>query len=94
MFNELKADAGPALVFELAHGLKGLGDYRSLYVNNTAPSILSTGQWSSCAEEIGKSRMEVPGRALDDKAQCKWSQQLSRQELQNFNARRMRSSSV
>ena len=27
MFNELKADAGPA------HGLKGLGDYRSLYVN-------------------------------------------------------------
>ena len=28
MFNELKADAGPA------HGLKGLGDYRSLYVNN------------------------------------------------------------
>ena len=28
MFNELKADAGPA------HGLKGLGDYRSMYVNN------------------------------------------------------------
>ena len=28
MFNELKSDAGPA------HGLKGLGDYRSLYVNN------------------------------------------------------------
>ena len=28
MFNELKADAGPA------HGSKGLGDYRSLYVNN------------------------------------------------------------
>ena len=28
MFNELKADAGSA------HGLKGLGDYRSLYVNN------------------------------------------------------------
>ncbi len=28
MFNELKADAGPA------HGLRGLGDYRSLYVNN------------------------------------------------------------
>ena len=28
MFNEVKADAGPA------HGLKGLGDYRSLYVNN------------------------------------------------------------
>ena len=28
MFNELKAEAGPA------HGLKGLGDYRSLYVNN------------------------------------------------------------
>ena len=28
LFNELKADAGPA------HGLKGLGDYRSLYVNN------------------------------------------------------------
>ena len=28
MFKELKADAGPA------HGLKGLGDYRSLYVNN------------------------------------------------------------
>ena len=28
MFNEMKADAGPA------HGLKGLGDYRSLYVNN------------------------------------------------------------
>ena len=28
MFNELKADAGPA------HGLKGLGDCRSLYVNN------------------------------------------------------------
>ena len=28
MFNELKAGAGPA------HGLKGLGDYRSLYVNN------------------------------------------------------------
>ena len=28
MFNELKADAGPA------HGLKGLGDYRLLYVNN------------------------------------------------------------
>ena len=28
MFNELKADAGPA------HGLNGLGDYRSLYVNN------------------------------------------------------------
>ena len=27
-FNEMKADAGPA------HGLKGLGDYRSLYVNN------------------------------------------------------------
>ena len=27
-FNELKADAGPA------RGLKGLGDYRSLYVNN------------------------------------------------------------
>eukprot|EP00891_Asterochloris_glomerata_P001634 jgi/Astpho2/1634/Aster-08270 len=28
LFNELKADAGPA------HSLKGLGDYRSLYVNN------------------------------------------------------------
>ena len=28
LFNDLKADAGPA------HGLKGLGDYRSLYVNN------------------------------------------------------------
>ena len=28
LFNELKADAGPAC------GLKGLGDYRSLYVNN------------------------------------------------------------
>ena len=28
MFNELKADAGPA------HGSKGLGNYRSLYVNN------------------------------------------------------------
>ena len=28
MFNEMKADAGPA------HGLKGLGDYSSLYVNN------------------------------------------------------------
>ena len=28
MFNELKADAGPA------HGLRGLGDYGSLYVNN------------------------------------------------------------
>ena len=28
MFNEMKADAGPA------HGLKGLGEYRSLYVNN------------------------------------------------------------
>ena len=28
VFNELEADAGPA------HGLKGLGDYRSLYVNN------------------------------------------------------------
>ena len=28
MFEELKAGAGPA------HGLKGLGDYRSLYVNN------------------------------------------------------------
>ena len=28
MFNESKADAGPA------HRLKGLGDYRSLYVNN------------------------------------------------------------
>ena len=28
LFNELKADAGPA------HGLKGLGNYRSLYVNN------------------------------------------------------------
>ena len=28
LFNELKADAGPA------HGLRGLGDYRSLYVNN------------------------------------------------------------
>ena len=28
IFNEMKADAGPA------HGLKGLGDYRSLYVNN------------------------------------------------------------
>ena len=28
LFNELKADAGPA------QGLKGLGDYRSLYVNN------------------------------------------------------------
>ena len=28
MFNELKAEAGPA------HGLRGLGDYRSLYVNN------------------------------------------------------------
>ena len=28
MFSEMKADAGPA------HGLKGLGDYRSLYVNN------------------------------------------------------------
>ena len=27
LLNELKADAGPA------HGLKGLGDYRSLYVN-------------------------------------------------------------
>ena len=29
-FNESKADAGAAL------GLKGLGDYRSLYVNNNA----------------------------------------------------------
>ena len=28
VFNELTADAGPA------HGLKGLGDYRSLYLNN------------------------------------------------------------
>ena len=28
MFNEMKTDAGPA------HGLKGLGDYRSLYVTN------------------------------------------------------------
>ena len=28
MFNEMKADAGPA------YGLKGFGDYRSLYVNN------------------------------------------------------------
>ena len=28
IINELKAEAGPA------HGLKGLGDYRSLYVNN------------------------------------------------------------
>ena len=28
MFNEMKADTGPA------HGLKGLGDYRSLHVNN------------------------------------------------------------
>ena len=28
IFNEVKADAGPV------HGLKGLGDYRSLYVNN------------------------------------------------------------
>ena len=33
MFNEMKADAGPA------HGLKGLGDYRSLYVNNNAFSL-------------------------------------------------------
>ena len=40
LFYELKADAGPA------HGLKGLGDYRSMYVNNNdhenhRPKILS-----------------------------------------------------
>ena len=71
LFNEWKADAGPA------HSLKGLGDYRSLYVNNndheiTAQRILSTGQWSSCAVEIGRSHMGVPGMVLDDKGQCKW----------------------
>ena len=38
--------------------------------------------------------MEVPGIALDDKAQCRWSQQLSRQGLQSFNARRMKHMSV
>eukprot|EP00891_Asterochloris_glomerata_P003724 jgi/Astpho2/3724/Aster-04909 len=50
MFNELNPEAGPA------HGLKGLGDYRSLYVNNNdhpnhRPRMLSTGQWGSCAVE-------------------------------------------
>ena len=42
--------------------------------------------------KVGNDHVHFPGRALDDKAQCKWSQQLSRQELQNFNERRMRSS--
>ncbi len=52
MFNELTADAGPA------HGLKGLGDYRSLYLNNNdhenhrpkdpehrTVEILCSGEW-------------------------------------------------
>ena len=38
--------------------------------------------------------MEAPGRALDDKAQSRWQQQLSWQELQSYSARRMRSLSV
>ena len=91
MFNEMKADAGPA------HGLKGLGDYRSLYVNNNDHANHRPKDPEHRTVEFisaGKSRMEVPGRALEDKAQCKWSQQLSRQELQNFNVRRMRSSRV
>ena len=92
MFNELKAEAGPA------HGLKGLGDYRSLYVNNndqiTAQSMLSTGQWSSCAVESGRSRMEALELVLGGRAQYKWPQQPSRQELQNLHARRMRSANV
>ena len=93
LFNELKADAGPA------HGLRGLGDYRSLYVNNNdhenhRPKDPGTGRWSSCAEEIGRSRMEAPELVLGGKARCRWPQQLSRQELQSFNARRMTSSSV
>ena len=60
MFNDLKADAGPA------HGLKGLGDYRSLYVNNKdyenhrPKDPDSTGQWTSCAVESGRSCMEAP----------------------------------
>ena len=57
MFNELNPKAGPA------HGLKGLGDYRSLYVNNNdhpnhRPRMLSTGQWGSCAVESGTWRQK------------------------------------
>ena len=93
LFNELKADAGPA------HGLKGLGDYRSLYVNNndheiTAQRILSPGQWSSCAVESGRFRMEAPELVLGGKAQRRWPQQPSRQVFQNLHARRMRSANV
>ena len=46
--------------------------------------------------EIERSHMEVQeevlaGKALAGKAQSRLQQQLSRQELQNYNARRMRS---
>ena len=93
LFNELKADAGPA------HGLRGLADYRSLYVNNNdhenhrpkdlehrTVEFMCGGEW-----EI---RMEAPELVPGGKARCRWPQQLSRQELQSCNARRMRSSSV
>ena len=72
MFSELKADAGPA------HGLKGLGDYRSLYVNNN---------------DHENHRPKDPEQRTVE-FMCKWSQQLSRQELQNFNARRMSNTRV
>ena len=38
--------------------------------------------------------MEAPEMAPGGKAQCRWPQQLSRQELQHFNARRMRNANV
>ena len=94
MFKELKADAGPA------HGLKGLGNYRSLYVNNNdhenhrpkdpehrTVEFMCGGEWGS--------RMEAPEMVLGDKAlRCRWPQQLLRQRLQSFSARRMRNTSV
>ena len=90
LFNELKADAGPA------HGLKGLGDYRSLYVNNNdhanhrpenpehrTVEFMCGGDW-----EISH------GGARNGSGRQGTVQVASRPGLQSCSARRMRSSSV
>ena len=94
MFNELQADAGPA------HGLKGLGDYRSRYVNNNdhenhcpkdpehrTVEFMCGGEWdiSYGGARTGAGRQ---GTAVQVAAAA------IMQELQSCSARRMTGSSV
>ena len=86
LFNELKADAGPA------HGLKGLGDYRSLYVNNNDHANHRPEDPEHRTVEFMSHGGARNGAGRQGPVQGQ--QQLSRQGLQNYNARRMRNSSI